>query len=153
MYYRQRGNGESAGANKQGLRSLVGAEIAPGLVAYADGSPAGWASLGPRAEYPSLGRSSVWKPVDDRPTWAIVCFFVDRTMRGRGIAERLLDAGIDYARSKGAEAIEASPVDKAARVDNEAAFTGTKSMFVRAGFHEVARRSPTRPLMRKELHG
>jgi GNAT superfamily N-acetyltransferase len=153
MYFRQRGTGESADANKQALRSLVGSEIAPGLVAYVDGSPAGWASIGPRTDYPSLGRSVVWKPVDDRPTWAFVCFFVDRRMRGRGIADRLLESGIDYARSKGAEVIEASPVDKDARVDNEAAFTGSMPMFVRAGFREVARRTPTRPLMRKELRG
>jgi hypothetical protein len=37
------------------------------------------------------------------------------------------------------------------RVHNEVAFVGTKSMFDRAGFREVARRRPIRPLMRKEL--
>jgi GNAT superfamily N-acetyltransferase len=153
MYYRQRGTGESAEANKQALRSLVVSEIAPGLIAYVDGSPAGWVSLGPRTVYPSLERSVVWKPVDDQVTWAIVCFFVDRRARGRGIADRLLESGIAYARSKGAEVLEAAPVDKATRVDNEVAFTGTKPMFVRFGFREIARRTPTRPLMRKELRG
>ncbi len=74
-------------------------------------------------------------------------------MRGRGIAEHLLEAGLDYARSKGAERVEAYPIDKAVRVPNEVAFVGTKSMFDRAGFREVARHRPIRPLMRKELPG
>lgn len=129
----------------------MGSAIAPGLIAYVNGSPAGWISLGPREGYPSLRRSPAAKSIDDRPAWSIVCFFVDRTMRGRGITDRLLEAGVDYARSKGAERIEAYPVDKAARVDNEVAFVGTKPMFDRAGFREVARRRPTRPLMCKEL--
>jgi GNAT superfamily N-acetyltransferase len=80
-----------------------------------------------------------------------VCFFVDLSMRGRGLAEHLLEAGLDYARSKGAERVEAYPIDKAVRVDNEVAFVGTKPMFNRAGFREVARRKPNRPVMRIEL--
>ena len=93
------------------------------------------------------------KSIDDRPTWSIVCFFVDRSIRGRGLAEHLLEAGLDYARAKGAECIEAYPIDKPVRVENETAFVGTKSMFDRAGFREVARRRPIRPLMCKELSG
>lgn len=91
------------------------------------------------------------KPLDDRPVWSIVCFFVDRAARGRGVAERLLRGAVDYARSKGATLIEAYPIDKNERSENEAAFVGTKAIFDRAGFKEVARRRPTRPVMRRAL--
>jgi GNAT superfamily N-acetyltransferase len=151
MYYRQPGAGRSAETNKPALRSLVGSPVAPGLIAYVEGSAAGWISLGPRDAYPGLRRSPVAKQFDDDPTWSIVCFFVDRALRGRGIADRLLKAGLDYARSKGAERIEACPVDREAPFDNEMAFVGAKPMFDHAGFIEIARRRPTRPLMRKEL--
>jgi ribosomal protein S18 acetylase RimI-like enzyme len=151
MYWRQPGNGESAEANRAGLRSLIGSRTAPGLIAYEAGSPVGWVSVGPRADYESLRRSPVAKPIDDRPVWSIVCFFVDAHTRGRGIADRLLEAAVDHARSQGARLIEAYPIDRPQRSDNEVVFTGTKSMFDRAGFKEAARRNPTRPVMRRAL--
>lgn len=151
MYYRQPGVGESAKANREALRSLLRPAAVPGLVAYLDGSPAGWISLGPRDHFPKLQRSSVAKPIDDVPVWSIVCFFVESKLRGSGIAEHLLRAGVAYARSKGATFVEAYPVDKRGSVDNESAFVGTRPMFARAGIQEVARRRPTRPVMRKAL--
>jgi ribosomal protein S18 acetylase RimI-like enzyme len=151
MYYRQVGTGDSAEANREALHSLVGSDIAPGLIAYEDDSPVGWVSIGPRQDYDSLRRSPVAKPIDDRPVWSIVCFFVDRRARGRGVAENLLHAAVGYARLKGATLVEAYPIDKDVRSENEVAFVGAKPMFDRAGFHEVARRRSTRPTMRRAL--
>jgi GNAT superfamily N-acetyltransferase len=106
---------------------------------------------GPREDYSKLRRSPVMKPVDDRPVWSIVCFFVDRSARGRGLSERMLRAAVDYARSRGAQLVEAYPVDRDERGDPDSMFFGTKSMYDRAGFREVARRRPTRPVVRKAL--
>jgi hypothetical protein len=51
-----------------------------------------------------------------------------------------------------ATAFEGHPVDvaalRAARVGASAIFTGTLAMFAAAGFAEVARTYPTRPVMR-----
>ena len=91
------------------------------------------------------------KPVDDRPVWSIVCFFVDRDAPGRGLSNRMLRAAMDYARSSGARLIEAYPVDKDERSHADDMFFGARSMFDRAGFREVARRKPARPVMRKAL--
>jgi GNAT superfamily N-acetyltransferase len=91
------------------------------------------------------------KPVDDRPVWSIVCFFVDRNARGRGLSRRMLEAAVDYARSRGARLVEAYPVDKDQRSHPDDMFFGAKSMYDRAGFREVARRKPTRPVVRKSL--
>jgi ribosomal protein S18 acetylase RimI-like enzyme len=151
MYYRQVGTGDSAEANREALRLLVDSNIAPGLIGYEDDSPVGWVSIGPHEDYESLRRSPVAKPIDDRPVWSIVCFFVDRRARGRGVAESLLQAAVGYARSMGARLVEAYPIDKDVRSENEVAFVGVKPMFERAGFHEVARRRPTRPTMRRAL--
>lgn len=152
MYYRKTGAGTGVGEqNRHSMKALVDRDIVPGLIGYEDGVPVAWVSLGPREDYAKLRRSPVMKPVDDRPVWSIVCFFVDRKVRGRGLSERMLRAAVDYARSNGARLLEAYPVDKAQRSHPDFMFFGAKSMYDRVGFREVARRTPTRPVVRKTL--
>jgi len=152
MYYRKVGSGTGRGdVNRPALKRLVDRGEVPGLIGYRDGVPVGWVSLGPREDYAKLQRSPIMKPVDDRPVWSIVCFFVEEGSRGQGIADRLLRAAVDYARSKGARLLEAYPVDKGERSDPDTMFFGAKSMYDRAGFEEVARRKPTRPVVRRTL--
>ena len=126
-------------------------------MAYLDGEPVGWTSLGRRADYERLAHSKVLAPVDDRPVWSIVCFVVARRRRGQGIAVALLDAAIAYARDHGATTLEAYPVDTSAgRIASASAYHGTLSMFERAGFTvaEVRRAnasSAPRPIVRLDL--
>jgi GNAT superfamily N-acetyltransferase len=133
------------------MKAIVDRGGVPGLIGYEDGVPVAWVSLGPREDYPKLRRSPVMKPVDDRPVWSIVCFFVDRSVRGNGLAGRMLRAGMDHARSQGARLLEAYPVDAEERMDPDVMFFGAKSTYDRAGFREVARRRPTRPVVRRAL--
>lgn len=150
MYYRKTGPWVGpADANKKALKSLVNRAYVPGLIGYEDGRPVGWVSLSPRDDYERLRRSPVMKPVDDKPVWSIVCFFVDSKARGKGISEALLEAAVEYARTKGATLVEAYPVDKKEKVWTS--WFGTKPMYDRAGFKEVARRTETRPVMRKGI--
>ena len=154
MFYRRSGGGGGVGRgeeNRAALRALVNAGRVPGLIGYADGTPVGWISLAPREEYEKLRRSPVMKPVDDKSVWSIVCFFVDKQVRGRRVSEALLDAGIRYAREQGATLLEAYPVDKPERSHPDFMFFGAKRMYDRAGFREVARRTATRPVMRRAL--
>ncbi len=154
MYYRKTGGGSGVGpgeANRKAMRSLVGRGVIPGLIGYEDGRPVGWISLGPRDDYAKLRRSPVMKAVDDKPVWSIICFFVDKGSRGQGVSEALLRAGIEYARSKGATMLEAYPVDKDERTHADFLWFGAKRMFDRAGFKEVARRKPTRPVVRRSI--
>lgn len=122
----------------------------PGLVAYLDGEPVGWVQVGPRADFPTLGRSRLLKPVDDVEPWTINCFVVRTGRRSQGIGKGLLSAAIAYARSQGADTIEAYPVDgeRSSVVDY---FTGTMGMFDKHGFAEVIRRNDTRPIVRLTL--
>ena len=152
MFYRKSGAGTGVGAeNRRAMKALVDRGIVPGLIGYEDGVPVAWVSLAPREDFAKLRRSPVMKPVDDRPVWSIVCFFVDRRARGRGLSERMLRAAVDHARSCGARLLEAYPVDQERRRHPDDMFFGARSMFDRAGFREVARRKPTRPVMRKAL--
>ncbi|HEX7003995.1 MAG TPA: GNAT family N-acetyltransferase [Trueperaceae bacterium] len=155
MYWRVSSNEFAANGNagnRTALERLTGSGIVPGLLGYRDGEPVGWISLAPREQYGRLQRSPKLKPVDDQPVWAVVCFFVHREHRGRGVAGGLLDGAIAYARSNGATVIEAYPPDSGAdRLADPAAYMGTVSLFRRAGFREIARRGPKRPIFRLTL--
>jgi len=138
--------------NRAGLRGLVKAGRPPGLVAYHDEIPVGWISVGPREEFLKLQRSPVMKPVDNaQGIWSVICFVVPPVYRGQGVAHALLKGAIAYARQHGAKLIEAYPVDKLVRSHDDAMWFGPKSMYDRAGFKEVARRKPTRPVVRLKL--
>ncbi|MDP8956492.1 MAG: GNAT family N-acetyltransferase [Actinomycetota bacterium] len=154
MYYRKTGGHGGVGPaaeNKKGLKSLVDRGYVPGLIGYHDGRPVGWISLSPREDYPKLQRSPVMKPVDDKPVWSIVCFFVDKEARGKGASEQLLKGAMDYARANGARLLEAYPVDKDEPSHADSMWFGAKRMYDRAGFKEVARRKENRPVVRKPI--
>jgi GNAT superfamily N-acetyltransferase len=140
-------------SNKRALKGLVDAGVVPGLIGYENGRAVGWVSLGPREDYAKLARSPVMKPVDAKPVWSIVCFFVDAEARHRGVAEALLQGATAWARDCGAKLIEAYPCDKPEGSVDDSMWFGAKPMFDRAGFVEVARRKPTRPVMRRSLRG
>ena len=91
------------------------------------------------------------KPVDDAEVWSIVCTFVAKEFRGQGLQHRLLAAALDFARDNGVRLVEAYPVDKPERSHDDFMFFGSRSLYERAGFHEVVRRSPTRVVMRRGL--
>ncbi|GAB4506196.1 MAG: GNAT family N-acetyltransferase [Anaerolineales bacterium] len=135
--------------NREAMRALVESVRVPGILAYAGGMPVGWCSVAPREEFGALARSRVLRPVDDAPVWSVVCFFVDKAHRRRGLTVALLRAAVDYAAAHGATVVEGYPTDPK-KADAPAAFlyTGTVSAFRKAGFVEVARGSPSRPIMR-----
>lgn len=135
--------------NKRALKKLVEAGEVPGLLAYADDQPVGWCAVAPREAYPVLENSRTLRRVDDKPVWSVVCFFVARRFRGKGVARELLRAAVDYGKRKGAKIVEGYPVEpKKERMPDVFAWTGFASVFRKIGFVEVERRSPTRPMMR-----
>ena len=140
-------------ANRQRLEELVLSGREPGLLAYVDGIPAGWAGLGPREWYDRIERS---KPLARLPEdrfgegelWAVNCFIIAKPFRRTGLMRALLAAAVKHARPNGARAIEGYPVDAAGRLASWDLFTGTPAAFRDAGFVEVARRLERRPVMR-----
>jgi hypothetical protein len=58
------------------VRELLVADPAPGLLAYRDGTVAGWCGLGPRAQMGRLARSRTIPVVDELPVWSVTCFVV-----------------------------------------------------------------------------
>jgi GNAT superfamily N-acetyltransferase len=157
MYYRLSGRTEvpagltRAQANRKSLRALVRKDPPPGLIGYRGKTPVGWVSLGPRAQYRKLERSIVMKPVDDQPVWSVICFVVPAEFRNQGVAKALLEGAIAYAKRRRVRLLEAYPVDARGKAADDSLWFGTTSMFDAAGFVEVARRKPRRPVVRLAL--
>ncbi len=122
--------------------------VSTGLLAYLQGEVVGWVAVEPRTAYEKLAYSRVLKPVDDQPVWAVTCFFVAKQFRKQGITVGLLKAAVEHVRSQGGRIVEGYPVEARETMPAPFLYTGTASAFQQAGFQEVARRSPARPIFR-----
>jgi GNAT superfamily N-acetyltransferase len=154
MHWKLRGKAYSenkGGNNRQMQKSIVDAKIVPGLLAYAEGYPVGWVAVEPRSQYPKLAHSRILKPIDDQEVWSITCLFVAKNQRHKGIAIELIRAAVEHARRNGARIVEGYPIETKAEAPSIFIFTGTSSAFQQAGFTEVARPAPTRPIYRFTL--
>ena len=135
--------------NRAALRRLVEAGPPPGILAYDGDTPIGWCAVAPRTSYVRLARSRVLRPIDDVPVWSVSCLFVARAFRRRGVSVALLRAAAAFADEQGARVVEGYPVSPYAdKMPDAFAWTGTAAAFLAAGYEEVARRSPSRPIMR-----
>lgn len=119
------------------MRALCARQTPPGVVTYRDDIPVGWCQISPRAHIPRLVTSQLIRPVDDVPVWSIVCLVVRGGYRKQGVVGHLIDGALEWARSQGAPAVEAYPVDPPGRMDTTMAFVGTRSMFEPAGFEVI----------------
>ena len=138
--------------NREAMRGIVASGEIPGIIALLGREPIGWCSVAPREVFPVLQRSRILKPVDDQLVWSIVCFFVTKPYRRKGVSVQLLHAAIEYVKSKGGNVVEGYPIEpKKPSMPDAFAWTGLSSAFLKAGFVEVSRRSETRPIMRYHM--
>ncbi len=147
VYERNKGD-----ANRRALLQLVINGPPPGVLGFLGDQPIGWCSIEPREKFVRLANSRILAPVDDRPVWSIVCLFIAKDFRGQGYSRKLIEGAVDFARQSGAKLIEAYPVEpRQERMPDAFAWTGLASSFRAAKFQEVARRSETRPIMRRAV--
>ena len=111
----------------------------------------GWCQLTARDDLPWLNQARFFERVDSLPVWSISCFYIRRGYRKRGIMSALIAEAVQAAKRAKASALEAYPVDTQQPESTTNVFTGTVAVFERAGFKVVARRIPSRPLMRHDL--
>ena len=138
-------------ARKAALKAQVAAGEPLGLLAYRGEEAVGWCAVAPRDRLPKLLRSRVAGPLGDlgpAQVWMINCFYIARGRRRQGLMAALIRAARDYALSQGAVAVEACPLATDRRLQFGEGYIGLASAFQGLGFEEVARRGPTRPLLR-----
>jgi GNAT superfamily N-acetyltransferase len=131
------------------------ARTTSGLVAYLDGEPVGWCAVEPRTAYPRLPPARVaWKArgedKDDDGVWAVTCFVTRAGFRGRGVMRALASATVEFARQRGARALEGYPMitEPGHEITWGEVHVGSRSIFADAGFTEVSHPTPRRVVMR-----
>lgn len=140
---------------------LAASDSGPGLLAYDGDTPVGWCAVEPRPNLVRIPRSRIiaggtqHPDFDDPSIWAVTCFVIPREHRRKGVARALAEAAVSYAHEHGARIIEGYAVDVATRPGAPAAdlFHGTFSMFLNAGFVEVARPKADRVIVERRLDG
>ncbi len=124
-----------------------------GLVAYLGGEPVGWCAVESRAAYEGLIRSArvPWEGREedkaDGSVWAVTCLFTRPGFRKRGISHALARAAVDFARQRGARALEAYPMTTKDVIAEEL-HVGTERTYAEAGFCAVSRPTRRRAVMR-----
>lgn len=131
-----------------------------GLVAYIGDEPVGWCAVEPRTAYPILltNRSPVpWQGRDedkaDDSVWAVTCFVTRVGYRHRGVSTALAAAAVDFARQRGARAVEGYPMITVPGYDITwgELFVGSRNSFADAGYVEVSHPTKRRVVMRVDL--
>jgi GNAT superfamily N-acetyltransferase len=128
-------------------------ETTSGLVAYLDGQPIGWCAVEPRPAYPRMLRNNrvPWdgrtEDKSDESVWAATCFVTRKGFRRRGVGYALARAAVEFARERGARAIEGYPMTTKDALSGDL-HVGTRGMFAGAGLTEVSQPSIRRVVMR-----
>jgi GNAT superfamily N-acetyltransferase len=156
----------SVGANELGFRLRTQTECGhqdsgttSSLVAYFDGEPVGWCAVEPRTAYPRLllktrvpwdGRT---EDKGDDSVWAVTCFVTRTGYRRQGITLALVRAAVDFARQRGAGALEGYPMvtHRGQQVMPVELHVGSRSIFAAAGFTEVSQPTLRRVVMRVDF--
>lgn len=139
-------------ANKRAMKKLVTQQKQIGVITYAGGKPIAWCAVAPREVYVRLENARVLKRIDDKPVWSIVCFFVIKEYRRKGLSSEILKGVVAQCKKQGVTILEAYPViPYSDNMPAAFAWTGFLSAFKKAGFVEEQRWSKARPIVRYYL--
>jgi GNAT superfamily N-acetyltransferase len=121
---------------KERLRQGVATGRTMGVLAFVEGKPVGWCTFGPRPSLARLDRAPSLACDDASVAWSIPCFFVAKDFRRKGVAGALLEAALRAIEAKGGRIAEGYPSrpDAEGKYVPSFSYTGTISLFARAGF-------------------
>jgi GNAT superfamily N-acetyltransferase len=156
QYYRsdQPYDHEGRERNRDAMRRQVTTATVPhGILAYDGDRPIGWCAVAPRRAYPRVARMRAAQATQDEAgLWSLTCFVVRVGHRRQGVAAAMLRGAVDLARRHGARIVEGYPVDPSVRrTGSSGLYQGPLSMYLHAGFTEVARPSESRSVVRLAL--
>jgi GNAT superfamily N-acetyltransferase len=137
--------------NRRALKRLILSGTPIGVLAFAGLIPVGWCAIAPKSEFVVLRNSRNFSGLQGSAVWSVTCFYVAKDYRRKGVSLPLLKGALRLAKNHGAKVVEGYPHEPRQEMPPPFVWTGIAEVFRRAGFTEVERRSPYRPLMRKEF--
>jgi GNAT superfamily N-acetyltransferase len=129
-------------------------ELPMGVLAYQDGEPVGWCSVGPRSRFPRAIKTPTYRggpEENDDAIWLVTCFYVKASARGAGVGKALLEAAVRLAEENNAKAIEGFPYSSTKKRSGSVQ-VGFEPMFASCGFRVVRTPSDSRVVMRRDLN-
>ena len=138
---------------KERLRQGILAGTTLAVLAFDGDTPVGWCTFGPRDSFPRLSRARTLQCDDSSRVWSIPCFFVRRGYRGKGVARAMLEHVLAAMKARGATIAEGYPARPNKDGTYIAAFswTGTQSLFAKAGFTIAGNPDGGKTRVRKQL--
>ena len=112
---------------------------------------AGWCQFGPPSELPAR-MGSVARLGLPAPEWRITCFFVDRDHRKQGVADAALGGALRMIATAGGGTVDGYPITTGDKpYSSSFLWSGTESMFSKAGFRRLASVGSSKLVMRKRV--
>jgi len=105
-HVKEGGDRSSRQDKKESIKAYIDQNIPVGILAYDKKEPVAWCSIAPRESYRDLGGDKSLQNV-----WSLTCFYIKKEYRDQGLVKKLIEEAVSYAKSKGAEYLEAYPVD------------------------------------------
>lgn len=123
---------------KKRFKKLITSGSAHGTLAFSGEEVIGWCSFDKRIDYLKLDRAPSLKCDDVENVWSIPCFYIKKGFRGKGVATALLKHSVQSLHQQGVKIIEGYPVKLEKELPAAFVWTGTISLFEKAGFKVVS---------------
>jgi hypothetical protein len=125
---------ENAGVNRDRKLACVQAGEAHAALVFDGDDCLGWVQFGPPAELPRIkNRAQYEKSAGEPPDWRILCHFVGKGHRRKGVATRGLAGALELIAALGGGVVEGYPEDGSS-VPAGFLFNGALSTFEAHGF-------------------
>jgi GNAT superfamily N-acetyltransferase len=136
--------------NKQLLHNLIRDGQPLGIIAYHEKTPIGWCSVSPKDNLLSMKPSRLMNHTETKNVWSVVCLFIAKEFRRKGISSLLISGAVEYAFNNGADHVEAYPsIPKIKSMPDVFAWMGIEASYKKAGFRLLKKLSDSRVIMMK----
>ncbi len=142
--------------NRAHKETLVREGRAHAALVFHNHAAVAWCTYGPPVEVPNIYHRKQYlaQQTAPLPDYRIVCFFVDRSYRRQGVAERALQGVLDLVADAGGGVVEAYPHDLQGEKGNATfLYSVTRSLFEKHGFTYDRPKGTKNCVMRKVVAG
>jgi len=135
-FHAEGGRGKTIDERRAAKEARVCEGRAHAALVYDGARCVGWCQFGPAEELPRIKHQKAYRAgLTALPDWRITCFFVDKSYRGKGVANAALEGALKEIARLGGGTVESHPEDMEGRSTSASfLYNGTLAMFERQGF-------------------
>ena len=152
-FHAEGGRGKTAAERRSAKEARVCEGRAHAALVYDGTRCVGWCQFGPAEELPRIKHQKAYRAgLTALPDWRITCFFVDKSYRGKGVANAALEGALKEIARRGGGTVESYPEDMEGRSTSASfLYNGTLAMFEQQGFTRTRQLGKNHWLVAKAL--